>query len=417
MKHLIVILFFACGLATAQVKPPAIGPPCTATRTVGCTQQVAADGTQYPAGGSGSGVPYTGATGNLDMGAHTVTASGFISTPDGVHAGIVSVPGNTTVPSIPANSFGFIGPNSASLTSYVFQPTAAAPGASTVFLAGAPSSGVSALSYGKVTSAYVDNSVAVTGADINTSNQVTATHLTSALPVAQGGTALTTLTAHALYAGNATTAPTAIGPDASTTKALFSAGASADPAFRGITLPDLAAQAANTIVMNATSDSAAPTAVAMPTCTTGAVLYNTSAHAWSCVSTGGGVAQLNFNSPISLGASAVYVPIGGVTANTAARGAQLVGFSGTASTLYCRITDAGTGGQTSTFTVFHGTGSGTTPTSTTMACTTAANGSTCTDSAHSFAFSAGDTFTLSGVESSTTNATFISCAVYVTGAN
>jgi hypothetical protein len=39
-----------------------------------------------------------------------------------------------------------------------------------------------------VTSSYVDTSIAKTGADINTSNQVTATHLSSPLPAAQGGT-------------------------------------------------------------------------------------------------------------------------------------------------------------------------------------------------------------------------------------
>jgi trimeric autotransporter adhesin len=41
-----------------------------------------------------------------------------------------------------------------------------------------------------ITSAYVNNSIALTGTDINTSNQVIATHLTSALPAAQGGTGL-----------------------------------------------------------------------------------------------------------------------------------------------------------------------------------------------------------------------------------
>lgn len=39
-----------------------------------------------------------------------------------------------------------------------------------------------------VTSAYVNNSIALTGTDINTSNQVTATHLSAPLPIAQGGT-------------------------------------------------------------------------------------------------------------------------------------------------------------------------------------------------------------------------------------
>jgi hypothetical protein len=52
-------------------------------------------------------------------------------------------------------------------------------------------------------------------------------------------------------------------------------------------LSALATQAADTIVQNATAGSAAPTAVAMPTCTTGADLYNTTTHAWSCVSAGG----------------------------------------------------------------------------------------------------------------------------------
>lgn len=40
-----------------------------------------------------------------------------------------------------------------------------------------------------VTSTKVDNSIALTGTDINTSNQVTATHLASPLPQAQGGLA------------------------------------------------------------------------------------------------------------------------------------------------------------------------------------------------------------------------------------
>ena len=53
-----------------------------------------------------------------------------------------------------------------------------------------------------------------------------------------------------------------------------------------VALTDLAAQAQDSIVMNEVS-SAAPTAVVMPTCTTGADLYNTTTHAWSCVSTGG----------------------------------------------------------------------------------------------------------------------------------
>lgn len=40
-----------------------------------------------------------------------------------------------------------------------------------------------------LTSAYVNNTIALTGTDIDTANQVTATHLASPLPSAQGGTA------------------------------------------------------------------------------------------------------------------------------------------------------------------------------------------------------------------------------------
>ncbi len=39
-----------------------------------------------------------------------------------------------------------------------------------------------------ITSSYVNNTIALTGTDINTSNQVTATHLSAPLPIAQGGT-------------------------------------------------------------------------------------------------------------------------------------------------------------------------------------------------------------------------------------
>lgn len=62
-------------------------------------------------------------------------------------------------------------------------------------------------------------------------------------------------------------------------------GLLADHAFA---LTDMATQAADTVVMNASGSTAAPTAVALPTCTSGADLYNTSTHSWSCVATGNG---------------------------------------------------------------------------------------------------------------------------------
>ena len=50
------------------------------------------------------------------------------SASDGTHTGLVSIVGNTTVPaSYPSNSYGIIGPNSASFTSWFVQPPATAP--------------------------------------------------------------------------------------------------------------------------------------------------------------------------------------------------------------------------------------------------------------------------------------------------
>ena len=64
-----------------------------------------------------------------------------------------------------------------------------------------------------LTSAYVDNSIALTGTDINTSNQVTATHLVSPLPSSQGGTANAFFT----VSGPATSVKTFTFPNASAT--------------------------------------------------------------------------------------------------------------------------------------------------------------------------------------------------------
>jgi hypothetical protein len=61
--------------------------------------------------------------------------------------------------------------------------------------------------------------------------------------------------------------------------------ASGGAASSGGTTPNitLASQSNDTVLMNATGGSAAPTGVAMPTCTAGADLYNTTSHSWSCV--------------------------------------------------------------------------------------------------------------------------------------
>jgi hypothetical protein len=57
--------------------------------------------------------------------------------------------------------------------------------------------------------------------------------------VPYGGTGLATLTAHAVQVGEATSTPAQVGPNAATTYPLFSAGSSADPAFRAIAAGDI----------------------------------------------------------------------------------------------------------------------------------------------------------------------------------
>ena len=59
------------------------------------------------------------------------------------------------------------------------------------------------------------------------------------LTVPYGGTGLATLTAHAVQVGEATSTPAQVGPNAATTYPLFSAGRSADPAFRAIAAGDI----------------------------------------------------------------------------------------------------------------------------------------------------------------------------------
>lgn len=68
------------------------------------------------------------------------------ATTDGVHAGILSLVGNTANPTIPANQFGWLGFNSTSATAYFLQPSTTAPNGNFLQCA-APSGGVSACSW------------------------------------------------------------------------------------------------------------------------------------------------------------------------------------------------------------------------------------------------------------------------------
>lgn len=86
----------------------------------------------------------------------------------------------------------------------------------------------------------------------------TASLLADPITAAHGGTGLTSLTAHALQVGNGTGTVTQVGPDASSAKALFAAGSSADPAFRAVAESD---------VTNLTSDLALKAPLASPALT------------------------------------------------------------------------------------------------------------------------------------------------------
>jgi len=77
------------------------------------------------------------------------------------------------------------------------------------------------------------------------------------------------------------------------------------PTCATVALTDIAAQAADTVVINATGGSAAPTAVSMPICTSGADLYNTSTHTWSCVA-----------APVRIASGTATINPGAVTNNT-----------------------------------------------------------------------------------------------------
>jgi len=67
---------------------------------------------------------------------------------DGVHAGSVQLIGNTTVPSLAANTFSIIGPNSGSFTAYGWQPPTSQPANGNTIIFGTCASGVCPFTYG-----------------------------------------------------------------------------------------------------------------------------------------------------------------------------------------------------------------------------------------------------------------------------
>ena len=122
----------------------------------------------------------------------TASAGPVTSGSDGVHAGAVFFPGNTTVPvSLPTNSFGLIGPNSASFTSYFLQPSATAPSGGQVLSCATPSSNVSSCTWVSASGGLGDpgsNGIVFRSA-FNTTVPATRTNIDAVTYAAGGGTA------------------------------------------------------------------------------------------------------------------------------------------------------------------------------------------------------------------------------------
>lgn len=311
------------------------------------------------------------------------------------------------------------------------------------------------------TTAYVDTGLAtkgtVTAVSVATANGVSGTSSGGATP--------------ALTIALGAITPTSTNGVSSTTMAFMDASSSVQTQLNGkqatltsgsVPLADLATQAADSLVINATGGSASPTAVAMPTCTTGADLYNTSTHTWSCVGSGSsvnvnggstlgtaaltnnsGAGEIDFTNPsgatvnaslhntsvtvdgstCTLGSTCVgsmplffgglnassqlqattiyYVWQASATSLASATAQYVMPTAGTYANLNLVATAAPTGVQTLIATVYKCSPAISSCAATAITCTITGSATTCSDTAHSFAYSAGDGIALQVVSSAT----------------
>jgi hypothetical protein len=156
---------------------------CVDTDTLGNLQIVAGDCVSHSVGplvsgniviGNGTGDLKTD-TGCSTDGAGNATCTSFTTTNDGIHAGRATLVGNTTLPSLPANTFSWIGPATASPTAYGFQVPNAGPGSAGIMHIGALSSAVSQATVSLIVAADITANT-ITGAQM-TNATVTATQL------------------------------------------------------------------------------------------------------------------------------------------------------------------------------------------------------------------------------------------------
>lgn len=116
---------------------------CPTTGTVTTTGSPAA--TYIAKFSSGTAITGTSAA-EIDSSGN-VTANTYSSTADGVHPSYFAGVGNTTAPTVAANSFYLIWPNVTTFTDYGLQFSSTGPSAASMIAVGAPSSGVSQLTY------------------------------------------------------------------------------------------------------------------------------------------------------------------------------------------------------------------------------------------------------------------------------
>lgn len=145
----------------------------------------------------------TGTGGNLILNNLTANGtSGIVATAgpvqsssDGVHAGILSLVGNTTLPTLPSNTFSLLGPNSASFTAFGWQPPTATNASAGLVHVAANVSGVSQLTVSAVVGADCPTCVLNNAINAGTSAMTLDLHLATGapsvqLPVVVGGTIL-----------------------------------------------------------------------------------------------------------------------------------------------------------------------------------------------------------------------------------
>jgi hypothetical protein len=144
-------------------------------------------------------------------------------------ANLTAVFGNGTIPLIPVGSEA-----PASATFWLATANAALPNASVLGALGsglvlnATTTGIPSIYAGSSCTNQFVRSLSAVGAAACASVSLTA-DVTGTLPVANGGTSLATLTAHAIYVGNTTSAPTALSVGATGT--VLAGATGADPAF------------------------------------------------------------------------------------------------------------------------------------------------------------------------------------------